>query len=236
MAPATSRARRVPSARMSRTETPLSTICRRFSRTGARTFSIPSNIHFLHSMHPMPAVRQPDVHLRDRRLVGKDLVVGEDVADLGVPAVGAPLAGRVGDHRLHLGPYLFRRVGEEDRVAVALAHLPVVGPHQLRRFGQVRLGDRQALLVQEIKAPGDLAGELEVRDLVDADGDERRVVHQDVGRLEDRIAEEAVRLEVAGGLLPELLLVGRVALEPRQRRDHGEDAGAARRARGRGSG
>src|SRR5512140_3611191 len=42
----------------------------------------------------------PRVHLGDRRLVGKDPVIGEDVADLGVPAIGAPLPRRVGDHRL----------------------------------------------------------------------------------------------------------------------------------------
>src|SRR5512141_118511 len=57
--------------------------------------------------HPLLALDASDargaaahVHLRDRRLIGEELVVREDVADLGVPAVGPPLTGRVGDPRL----------------------------------------------------------------------------------------------------------------------------------------
>src|SRR5512139_1132611 len=86
-----------------------------------------------------PGGAAPVVDLRDRRLVGEDLVVREDVADLGVPLVRAALTGRVGDHGADLLPYPFRRVGQEDRVVVTLAHLPVVGAQQLRRLGEVRL-------------------------------------------------------------------------------------------------
>src|SRR5512134_278060 len=92
--------------------------------------------HLLHvPVHPLLALDAPDprraathVDLPDGLLVGKDLVVGEDVADLRVARIDAAHPRRVGDHRLHLRPDLIGRIGQKDRVAVALAHLAVVGP------------------------------------------------------------------------------------------------------------
>ena len=77
--------------------------------------------------------------------------------------------------------------------------------------------------VKSVEAAGDLAGELDVSDLILSNGNEVGLIEEDVGGLEERIAEEAVGVEV---LLAELLLlvfVGGDALEPRQRREHAEE-------------
>jgi hypothetical protein len=71
-----------------------------------------------------------------------------------------------------------------------------------------------------IEAAGDLAGELHVGHLVLAHRNPRRAVHQDVGRLQQRVAEEAVGRQVLVRQLVLLVLVGRYALEPAQRRAH----------------
>ena len=47
-----------------------------------------------------------------------------------------------------------------------------------------------------VEAAGDLAGDLDVSGLVLTDGDELGLVEEDVGRLEERVAEEAVGGEV----------------------------------------
>ncbi len=52
------------------------------------------------------------------------------------------------------------------------------------------------MLVELVEAAGDFAGELDVGGLVLADGDEVGLVDEDVGRLEERVAEEAVGGEV----------------------------------------
>ena len=49
--------------------------------------------------------------------------------------------------------------------------------------------------VEGVEAAGDLAGELDVGDLVLADGDEVGLVEEDVGGLEERVAEEAVGVQ-----------------------------------------
>ena len=59
-----------------------------------------------------------------------------------------------------------------------------------------------------------------MRDLVLAHRHVRRPVDQDVGALQQRIAEEAVRREVFFLELLLLILVGRHALQPAERRDH----------------
>ena len=74
--------------------------------------------------------------------------------------------------------------------------------------------------VDEIEAARDLARDLDVRDLVLADGHVHRPVQQDVGALQQRVAEEAVGREVLLLQLLLLVLVGRHALEPAERRDH----------------
>ena len=59
-------------------------------------------------------------------------------------------------------------------------------------------------------------------DLVLADRHVARPVDQDVGRLQQRVAEEAVGREVAVLQLLDLVLVGRHALQPAERRAHRE--------------
>jgi hypothetical protein len=59
-----------------------------------------------------------------------------------------------------------------------------------------------------------------VRHLVLADRDEPRVVHRDIGRLQQRVAKESDRRQVLVRDLFALFLVGRDALEPRHGHDH----------------
>ena len=82
---------------------------------------------------------------------------------------------------------------------------------------------RKDVAVEAVEAPDDLAADLEVALLVLADRDVVREVERDVGRHEDRVAEEAERPEVLLAELLDLLLVRRHALEPAERRDHPED-------------
>ena len=77
--------------------------------------------------------------------------------------------------------------------------------------------------VEGVEAAGDLAGELDVGNLVGADGDEVRLVEQDVGGLEEGVAEEAVGGEVLFAELLLLILVGGDALEPAEGGEHAEE-------------
>ena len=130
--------------------------------------------------------------------------------------------------RLELGVDLRRRLGEEDGVVVALAHLAAVGAGDLRRLGEQRLRLGEHLAVEAVEAARDLARQLEVRHLVDADRHAARLVEQDVGRLQHRIAEQpvvelahlAVVVAADQAELARLLLDGRVAQQPRRRDDH----------------
>jgi hypothetical protein len=72
------------------------------------------------------------------------------------------------------------------------------------------------------KAADDLAAELEVRDLVLADGHVLGVVDDDVGRLQQRVAEKAERREIFLRELLDLLLVRGDALQPWNRDHHRE--------------
>ena len=91
------------------------------------------------------------------------------------------------------------RLGEDvDRVADRLAHLPdAVGAEDDRRLGEdrLRLGERLAVAV--VEGADDLARQLEVGRLVPADRHERRLVDDDVGRLEDRVGQQPV-VDVVG--------------------------------------
>ncbi len=71
-----------------------------------------------------------------------------------------------------------------------------------------------------IEAARDLARHLHVRHLVLAHRHEAPAIEQDVGALQQRVAEEAVGGEVLFLELLLLILVGRHALEPAERRDH----------------
>ena len=76
--------------------------------------------------------------------------------------------------------------------------------------------------VEVVEAAHDLARQLDVRRLVLAHRHGVGLVDDDVGRLQQRVAQEAVGREVLLGELLLLLLVGRHALEPRHGHDHRE--------------
>ena len=137
----------------------------------------------------------------------------------GARDVGAnPLRIRVHPH--HLLPHRLRVVRQADGVVVALAHLPVVEPRQPRKAGQqgLRLGEQ--LAEEPVEAPHHLAIELEVRDLVVPHRHVVRLVDDDVGALQQRIAEKAEGRQVLLGELRDLLLVGRHPFEPGNRHHH----------------
>src|ERR1700757_2961349 len=93
--------------------------------------------------------------------------------------------------------------------------------------------------IEEIEAADEFAGELDVRDLVFANGNEeslaglrrqacsgrqaRIAVHDDVGGLQSGIAEEAVGVKILVADVLESFLVGGDTLEPAEGRDHGEE-------------
>src|SRR6185295_9546230 len=66
------------------------------------------------------------------RVGREDTVEVEDRADVRVAGVGAALARGIRDHRLDLGDDLLAGVGQVDRVAVGLRHLPPVRARHLR--------------------------------------------------------------------------------------------------------
>ncbi len=144
----------------------------------------------------------------------------EDVADIRVAGVGLAHACGVGDHRRHFGGDDIGRVREENGVAVALAHFTAVGAEELGGFGEdhLRLGEDGP--VEVVEAAGDLARDLDVRRLVHPDRDAEGLVHDDVGRLQDGVAQEPEGGEVLAAELLDLVLVGWVALEPGHRGDH----------------
>jgi hypothetical protein len=73
-----------------------------------------------------------------------------------------------------------------------------------------------------VEAPGDLAGHLDMRHLVLAHRHLAGLVDEDVGALQQRIAEEAVGGEILLLELFLLILVARHPLQPAERRDHGQ--------------
>ena len=147
-----------------------------------------------------------------------------DVADLGPAGVGAQDPLRVGDHRHDLLPDQLGLAEDVDRVADRLAHLAdAVGAEDRGRLGEDRLRLGERLAVAAVEGAHDLAGELEVGGLVLADRHERRLVDDDVGGLQDRVRQQPVVDVVGLGLA--LLLVGRRALQPADRRHRGQQPG-----------
>src|SRR4029077_13548361 len=76
-------------------------------------------------------------------------------------------------------------------------------------------------------AADDFAAQLDVGDLVFADGDKQGGaffrIHDDVGGLQARVAEEAVGVKVFVLHVFKRFFVGGDALEPTERRDHREE-------------
>ena len=96
-------------------------------------------------------------------------------------------------------------------------------PEHDRRLGEDGLRLRERLAVAAVEGADDLARQLQVRRLVLADRHQRRLVDDDVGRLQDRVGQQAV-VDVVG-LVGLLLLVGRRPLEPADRRDRRQQPG-----------
>src|SRR5262245_59777865 len=71
-----------------------------------------------------------------------------------------------------------------------------------------------------IESSSDFASELDVCNLVIPNRDRIRFVKKDVRRLKQRIAEEAVGIEIVLFDLGHLFFVRRYSLQPRQRNDH----------------
>ena len=71
-----------------------------------------------------------------------------------------------------------------------------------------------------IEAPGHLAAHLDVRELVLADGDERRTEREDVGALPDRVEGKPEAVLVAQPLHVELVLQRGVAHDPVEGQQH----------------
>ena len=139
----------------------------------------------------------------------------------------APLAGGIGDRDHDPLARALRIFAQLYRVVVALRHLPAIEAEDLRRVGQIGMRldqDRLSLLaVEVVEAAHELAGQLEVRDLVLPNGHGIGAIDGDVGGLQDRISEEAIVVEVLVAELLLLLLVGRDPLEPADGRDHPEE-------------
>ena len=141
---------------------------------------------------------------------------------VGVARVLPPDAGGIGHHRHDLLAHALGRFGDADRVVVRLRHLPGVDPVDLRgrRVESLRL--RENRTVEAVEAANDLAADFEVARLVLAHRDQVGAVDGDVGRHEHRVTQEPVRGEVARPQRIDLVLVGRHAFQPAERRDHRE--------------
>src|SRR5581483_1614895 len=83
-----------------------------------------------------------------------------------------------------------------------------------------RLRLRENVAVEIVEAAHDLARELEMRSLILADRNEVRAIDDDVRGLQERIPQKSVGIEILLLQLLLLILEGRHALEPRQRRHH----------------
>ncbi len=148
---------------------------------------------------------------------------GEDRAFLGAPWVAAAFSLGVGHHGAELLPHGLFGVREEDRIIVALAHLPSVEPGKLGGFGEERKRLGKDLPVEAVEAADDLPGQLEMRDLVLPHGNMGGTVEDDVGGLEDRVAEEAVLGQIAVFDLGHLVLIGGVSQKPGHRGHHAQE-------------
>ena len=163
-------------------------------------------------------------HLRGRRQ--QRLRLAQDDAAAALEVAEQPLA--VADGQILLP--LQQGMRHLQRFVVALL---LVAPAQVvveagvllahllhRRRG--RLLEAGLAPVDVVEAPRDLAGELDMRHLVLADRHLVGVVDEDVRALQQRVAEEPVGGQVALAQLLLLVLVARHALQPAERRHHGQ--------------
>ncbi len=132
-------------------------------------------------------------------------------------------------------PLQFRRGREQrDGVVVALAHLAAIEAGQRRHRGiDLGFGQHEVLAVQVVEARRHVARHLDVLDLVAADRHLVRLEHQDVGRHQHRVHEEAhvhagIRVLLGGDVLVHRRLVGVRTVEQALARDTGEQPGQLR--------
>ena len=71
-------------------------------------------------------------------------MVGEKIAEIGIPGSGFAFPGRIGEHGPHLVRNILHAVRKEDAVIVAFGHLAAVQARAFGRRGQygLRLGKR----------------------------------------------------------------------------------------------
>ena len=143
-----------------------------------------------------------------------DLLGNLDLGTTGADGGRRKQAGHAGavlgikrDHALGVGLALLDALGrllgghrDIDGVAVALAHLAAVQARQQRGLGQQRVDLREHLAVAVVKAAGDGAGELDMRQLVATDGHHVALAEQDVAGLMHRVGEQKAGELVARGL------------------------------------
>jgi competence protein ComEC len=161
--------------------------------------------------------------LRQPGRIGQQLVIGIEVALLGIARVLAARPLGAGEHAHDLFLHGPRFLGQADGIAVALAHLAAVQARQLGIRRKQGLGLGEEVAVEVVGPAGDLPGELHVGQLILAHGHESGLVQQDVRSHEHRVAQEAIGGQILGRQFGQLVLVGWVALQPRHRRDHGQE-------------
>jgi hypothetical protein len=150
------------------------------------------------------------------------LTDGAGLRDAGIGLPDLRLRGEGGHDLLGDGVRVVRKI---DGVAVALAHLAAVEAREdagIRRDKGLRL--REEVAEEVVESPGDLPRDLQVRGLVLAHRNHVRAIDQDVRRLQHGVAQQAVgdRLVVEVEVVA-LLLEGGDALQPPERRNHGEE-------------
>lgn len=133
------------------------------------------------------------------------MVTHINIAILWHPWVFPALAALVGFGRSELLPDAFWRLENTNGVAQALRHLIfAVEAEDALGFGHISLAFGEDLAIASVETPGNLAGELDVLNLILAYGNSACFVEENVGSLEDRIGEEPdvdVLLVLAGLLL-----------------------------------
>jgi hypothetical protein len=152
------------------------------------------------------------------------LVQLADVAGVGVPRVALEWALGVGHGAHHLLGNHGGVTQDVDGVADRLAHLLLaVGAQHYGGGGEDGFWLWEGVAELVVERTRDLAAQLEVCGLILAHRHHARLRQENIGRLQDRVGEEAV-VDVVG-LLRLLLLIGRSALDPAHRRDGHQDPG-----------
>ena len=147
---------------------------------------------------------------------------GVNIAELRTARIALALTLGIREHCPDLLFQVVAAIAQEDRIVIRLAHLPPVDSQQFRNLREKRLGDRKDVGVEEIETACDLPRQLDMGKLIDAHRNAIGLVHDDVRRLENRVAEETERREIFLDEFLSHLLIGRIPFEPCEGGDHGE--------------